>query len=309
MHICYLDESGNPQNNPGTTPYFVLLGMAIPATTWRQKDTEITRIFNAHNLYGELHTAWMARKYNEQERIAGFESLSPGDRRSAVLIERKKDLAAASLRGDAAVKTLRKNFQKTQDYIHLTYADRLAILQATADTIGSWEDTVLFADAQQKAANVGPEEKILDNAFEQVVTRFHHYLERKQVDLGMLVQDQNQTSALRLTRLARRYHAGGTRYIEVPRLVETPLFVDSSLTSMVQLADLASYALRRYFENSETDLLERLYNRFDRDEKGRLVGIRHYTGKLACQCRICVDHGRPPTQRRHRFSLRRRRKS
>jgi hypothetical protein len=302
MHICYLDESGNPQNNPGTTPYFVLLGMAIAATDWRQKDAEITRILNAHNLYGEMHTAWMARPYAEQERIPGFAALNPGDRRAAVQQERKKDLGAASLRGDKAVRTLKRNFQKTEAYTHLTFAERVAILQATADAIGGWGDMVLFADAQQKAANVGAEERILDNAFEQVVTRFHHYMERKQVDLGMLVQDQNQTAALRLTHLARRYHAGGTRYIEVPRLVETPLFVDSRLTSMVQLADLAAYALRRYFENGETDLLDRLYSRFDRDERGRLVGIRHYTGKQACNCRICVDHGRG-VPRPRRFHL------
>jgi len=310
MHICYLDESGTPQTNPGTTPYFVLLGFAISANDWRQKDAEISRVFNAHNLYGEMHTAWMARAYAEQDRIPGFAALSPDDRRAAVMVERTKDLGAALLRGrgDSSANTLRKNFKKTEAYIHLTHAERIAILRATADAIGGWEDAVIFADAQQKAANVGAEQRILDNAFEQVVTRFHHYMERKQVDLGMLVQDQNQTAALRLTHLARRYHAGGTRYAEVPRLVETPLFVDSSLTSMVQLADLCAFALRRFFENNETDLLDRIYGRFDRDERGRLVGIRHYTGKQACQCRICVDHGRAAVTLRHRQSVRPKRK-
>ena len=84
---------------------------------------------------------------------------------------------------------------------------------------------------------------------------------------------------------------------QVSRLVETPLFVDSRLTSMVQLADLCAYAVRRNFENGETDLLDRFYDRFDR-AAGRLVGIRHYTGKQACNCRICVDHGRPAPRAR-----------
>jgi hypothetical protein len=299
MYICYLDESGVPQTNPGTTPYFVLLGLAIPAATWRQKDDEITHICNTRNFYGELHTAWMARRYPEQDRIPNFHALDPEERKKTVLVERKKDLAQASLRGSKAVKRLATNYAKTEAYIHLSHSERLAILQAAADKIGSWDDVAIFADAQRKAANTGGEDRILEHAFEQVVTRFHHFLEREDIEVGILVQDQNETAARRLTELARKYHAGGTFYSRVERLVETPLFVDSRLTSMVQLADLCAYSLRRNFENAETDLLDRFYMRCDR-AMGRLVGVRHYTGKQDCSCRICLDHGRPTRSPRRR---------
>lgn len=270
----------------------MLLGLAIPATTWRDKDAEIAEILNARNLYGEIHTAWMARMYPEQERIPDFGSLDPEARKRAVLHERKLDLAKAAIRGPQAVKQLAKNYEKTLAYVHLTHAERLDILRTAADKIGSWGDTVIFADAQRKAANTGDADRVLEHAFEQVVTRFHHYLERQSIDVGLIVQDQNETAARRLTQLARKYHTRGTTYSQVSRLVETPLFVDSRLTSMVQLADLCAYAVRRNFENGETDLLDRIYGRFDR-AAGRLVGIRHYTGKQACSCRVCVDHGRP----------------
>lgn len=135
------------------------------------------------------------------------------------------------------------------------------------------------------------DELVMDYAFEQVVTRFHTFLARAGIDLGILVQDRNDTAAARLTVLARKYHAKGTRYSGVSRLVETPLFVDSQLTSMVQLADLAAYAVRRFFENGETDLFERIYPRFDATG-GRVVGVRHFTGKQPCNCRVCQDHGR-----------------
>lgn len=292
MYICYLDESGVPQKNAGTTAYFVLLGLAIPATTWRDKDAEIAEILNARNFYGEIHTAWMARMYPEQERIPDFVSLDPDARKRAVLNERKQDIAKAAIRGAQAVKQLAKNYEKTLAYVHLTHDERLDILRTAADKIGSWTDAVIFADVQRKAANAGDEDRILEHAFEQVVTRFHHYLERQEIEVGLIVQDQNETTARRLTQLARKYHTRGTTYSRVSRLVETPLFVDSRLTSMVQLADLCAYAVRRNFENGETDLLDRFYDRFDR-AAGRLVGIRHYTGKQACSCRICVDHGRP----------------
>jgi hypothetical protein len=291
MYICYLDESGVPQKNAGTTPYFVLLGLAIPARSWRDKDAEIATVLDQHNLYGEVHTAWMARKYPEQERIPNFTSLAPGERRRKVQTERKVDIAKAALRGKRAVQMQAKNYAKTDAYIHLTYAERLSLLRAIADKVGSWDDAFLFADAERKAANAGDENSILEHSFQQVVTRFHTHLVREQAELGILVQDQNETAARRLTALARKYHAKGTAYARMDRLVETPLFVDSKLTSMVQLADLCAYAVRRYFENGETDLFDRIYPRFDRVGV-RVVGIRHYTGRQRCDCRVCLDHGR-----------------
>ena len=293
MHICYLDESGSYSRN-SNTPYFILLGLGIPAAAWRAKDAEIATVLDTHNLFGEVHTAWMARSYPEQERIKGFAALSAIDRRAAVEKERKIDLAKAALKGKVAVNTLARNYKKTARYTHLTHAERITILRVLADKIGAWQDAVLFADAQQKSAHLdsAADTLIMDHAFEQVVTRFHTYLSHKDIDLGMLVQDRNDTAAIRLTQLARRYHATGTRYSAVSRLVETPLFVDSKLTSMVQLADLCSYAVRRFFEKNETELFDRIYPRFDRSG-GRLVGLRHFTGKQRCDCRVCRDHGRP----------------
>lgn len=74
MHICYLDESGVIERHAGTS-HFVLLGLAIPAETWKQKDAEISAIKLRHRLgTSEIHTGWMVRKYEEQQGIQGFES-------------------------------------------------------------------------------------------------------------------------------------------------------------------------------------------------------------------------------------------
>jgi hypothetical protein len=62
------------------------------------------------------------------------------------------------------------------------------------------------------------------------------------------------------TSLMRRFHKRGTLWTRIQRLIETPLFVDSSLTSLVQIADLCGYALRRYLENGERDLFERIFS-------------------------------------------------
>lgn len=207
--------------------------------------------------------------------------------------ERKVDLGKAGLRGSKAVRTLTRNYRESAPYLHLSHGERMAILRTLADLIGTWSDAVIFADAQDKSAHqpASPDERILEFAFEQVVSRFHHFLERTDTTPGILVQDRNDTAAGRLTMLARRYHERGTPWATYTRIVETPLFVDSHLTSLVQMADLCAYAVRRFFENGEHDLFDRIYPRFDR-HAGRLVGLRHYTGRNNCACRVCQDHGR-----------------
>lgn len=61
---------------------------------------------------------------------------------------------------------------------------------------------------------------------------------------------------------------------------------------MVQIADLCSYALRRYLENNETELFDLVYQRADRRGDPAcpiVVGVRHFT-KKDCACRICKTH-------------------
>ena len=48
----------------------------------------------------------------------------------------------------------------------------------------------------------------------------------------------------------------GTLWTRIEHVIETPMFVDSQMTSMVQLADLCAYAIRRYLENPETQPLD-----------------------------------------------------
>jgi len=292
FYILYIDESGDPGAN-SNNDHFVLVGLAIEATTWKAKDIQLAGIKSRYRLADqEIHTAWAARNYPQQQRIPGFDTLSDADRRNRVLAERRIDIAQAAMRGDKAVRNLLTNFRKSEAYIHLTLAERTSLLRDCADAIGSWADCRIFGDAQMRRAHVGDSERIRDFAFEQVVTRFHHFLAR--VDptgsLGIVVHDRNETAAKRLTAHMRSYHARGTAFAQIPRVVETPLFVDSQLTSMVQMADLAGFAVRRFLDNQESDLFDRIYSRFDRTN--RLVGLRHFTAAIPCACIICNDHGR-----------------
>lgn len=304
MYFCYLDESGTPQLGAQTS-HFILLGMAIPAAAWHEKDRRVNVIKARYGLKDvEIHTGYIARRFPEQEHIANFDQMDFIQRRAAMGLERKNSLIkTAALKTSAHLKMLKRLYTKSADYIHLTHAQRTKLLQELADEIGSWNDTRLFAEAVDKAT-MPPGADIFEKAFEQVVTRFHTFLVKWEsgrlnqggsvsatsVDnFGLLIEDNNQTVAKNITALMRKFHRQGTLWARVERIIETPLFVDSSLTSMVQMADLCAYATRRFFENGEEDLFDRVFGRFDQ-ARGRIVGIRHYVGAKPCTCKVCAAH-------------------
>jgi hypothetical protein len=104
----------------------------------------------------------------------------------------------------------------------------------------------------------------------------------------LLIHDNNETVAKKHTDLMKQFHQKGTMWTNLKAIIETPLFVDSQLTSMVQIADVCAYALRRYLENDETELFDLIFQKADTKD-GVVVGIRHYTNQR-CKCKICISH-------------------
>ncbi len=287
MYLCYLDESGTPE--PGSsTDHFVLLGLAIPADTWKQKDAQVNSLKSKYGIEDkEVHTAWMVREYPEQKIIPDFEVLDWEARRKAVLGVRAMNLSRP--RKNKQQRELLLNYRKSADYIHLTRTERVQLAEELADLLGSWSDVRIFADVHAKRHTAGTSH--YEFAFEQVVTRFNTFLEVTHRPSGLLVQDNNQTVARKLTQTMREFHARGTAWAKIGKIIETPMFVDSSLTSMVQLSDLCAYATRRFFEKGETNFFYRIKARIDRRD-GALVGMRHFTGRYNCACEVCKEHGR-----------------
>jgi hypothetical protein len=125
------------------------------------------------------------------------------------------------------------------------------------------------------------------------VSRFELFLKNTRADLGcekygLLVHDNNDTIARKLTDLRKQYHKSGTLWTNVEGIIETPLFVNSQLTSMVQVADLCAYALRRYCENKDETLFNEVF-KIASKRNNKIVGVRHYT-RQPCDCAICRGH-------------------
>lgn len=291
MYILYLDESGVQELKAGTS-HFVLLGLAVRADQWKTLDANLDRIKAPFELDGvEIHTGWMARRYAEQEGIQGFDALDRPARRAAVEASIRKRAGVLGVRGNNdKIKDYRREVRAITPYLHLSRTERTQCLAQLGAELAAWPQVRIFADAISKADFLPGKYSPYELAFEQVVSRFQTFL-AKQGSLGIIVSDNNATAAPRLTALSRQFHKDGTLYKDIINVVETPLFVDSALTGMIQIADLCAYALRRLLENNEVALWQTVESRVER--LGEVwVGVRHYTGKRRCNCRICVAHGR-----------------
>lgn len=293
MLICYIDESGTP-DIPGNTTHFILSGLSIPADHWKTCDSEIANLKKKYDLVDkEIHTAWLLRPLLEQTKIKNFKSKDYTHRRLASSQFRKKELLRLQRSNHKLYKQTRKNYKKTEDYTHLIYDERKKLVLEFSEIIAKWDFARLFAECIDKVY-FDPHysgSTIEEQSFEQVVTRFEKYLQvtssNNDKNIGMLIHDNNPTLAKRLTKLMISFHKKGTLWTSVTHIIETPLFVDSKLTAMVQVADLCSYALRRYLENNDEDLFNNIFSRADR-YYGKVVGVRHFAEK-SCVCKICTS--------------------
>ncbi len=293
MYLCYVDESGTP-DIPGNTSHYVLAGLSIPVWRWRSCDEDIRRIKNRYGLESaEIHTAWLLRRYREQDGIPDFAALSYSERKREVQKQRLLEILRLQREGTSKqLKQTRKNFNKTANYIHLTWAERYLFIKEIAAQVAAWGEARLFAECVDKV-HFDPTRTLFsvdEQAFQQIVSRFEQYLRAvgQGKSYGLIIHDNNETVARKHTAMMKRFLREGTLWTDVNNIIETPLFVDSQLTSMVQIADLCAYALRRYLENGEEDLFDLIFTRADR-RNGVAVGVRHFT-EQTCTCRICQEH-------------------
>jgi hypothetical protein len=238
----------------------------------------------------------MLRPYLEQARIPDFDGLDTKQRISQVQSYRKSEvLRLQRIANPKLLKQTKKNYKQTENYIHLTLNERKQFIKEIATSISRWGFARLFAECVDKVYfdPARTPQTISEQSFEQLVSRFEQYLHgigKKSPNsrFGLLIHDNNETIAKKHTVLMNKFHQSGTLWTKIENIIETPLFVDSQLTSMIQIADVCAYALRRYLENGEEELFELIFQRADRKDN-IIVGIRHFT-RSTCGCKICIGH-------------------
>lgn len=153
----------------------------------------------------------------------------------------------------------------------------------------------VFASAVHKSSF--PKEDPVEKAFEDVSSRFNRFLERrrdesgaKNSQRGLIVLDKT-TYEQSLQSLARNIRHTGNRWGgQLRQICEVPMFVDSSASRIIQLADHVAYAVFRRYNALDATYFACIESRLDQDPDGRIFGLSHLqTNNPACTCPACLS--------------------
>lgn len=293
MKLFYLDESGNPELS-GSSDSYVLVAVGIPIEKWESCDRTINQLKSSYNLSSaEIHTAWMLRSYREQQEIEGFESMNHDERRQAVIrIREQKVQFYKDNKSPQALKSLKKIYKNTFPYIHLTFSERQRFIFDLVAKIKSWSFVRIFAEIIDKRDYRPPKPELTPEvqAFERIVTRIEKFLSHvsnDQKEYGLLIHDECESVAASHVSNMKHYYRRGTFKSAIKHIIETPLFVSSAYTNMVQIADCCAYALRRYYDSADNILYLPIKSRADKIGSD-IVGFNHYTSNNSCPCDLCL---------------------
>jgi hypothetical protein len=164
-----------------------------------------------------------------------------------------------------------------------------AVLKIFADSNNS---SIAFACAVHKKSFKSTDG--LQIAFEDLVERFDRYLSRfhsegdKQKGLIILDESSYETT---LQEKARNFRKSGTQWSQgsnIKHLADTPFFVNSKASRIVQIADHVAYAVFRRYNAKDAhyfDIISSKFYQFDNIIHG-LAHKQHYINN--CMCPGCL---------------------
>ncbi len=162
-----------------------------------------------------------------------------------------------------------------------------AVLQVLAK---SFDSARAFACAIHKASypNIDP----IEHAFEDLCSRFDRYLARVRFDgdrqRGLIILDESSHETS-LQALAKDFRTLGTKWGVIRNLADTPFFVNSKASRIVQIADHVAYAVFRRYNASYTQYFDIIAAKFDSAD-GIIHGLAHKQTIIPnCMCPACMS--------------------
>ncbi len=137
-----------------------------------------------------------------------------------------------------------------------------------------------------------PDCDIVEMAFEDLCTRFDRFLSRLKkdgsVERGMIILDKT-TRETSLQKLSREFRKVGTQWGVLRNLADTPFFVDSRASRLVQIADHVAYSVFRRYNAGDTQYFDLIAHRFDAED-GVIHGLAHkHAERQVCTCPSCLS--------------------
>jgi hypothetical protein len=162
-----------------------------------------------------------------------------------------------------------------------------AVLQVLAT---SYESARAFACAIHKTSFSATDP--IEVAFEDLCSRFDKYLSRLRSEgdrqRGLLILDESSHETT-LQEMARNFRVLGTKWGVIRNLADTPFFVNSKASRVVQLADHVAYAVFRRYNASDTQYFDIIASKFD-SSGGVLHGLAHlHRTNQNCMCPACMS--------------------
>ena len=185
----------------------------------------------------------------------------------------------------------------------VSYSARRRALDEIADLLVSPPRTfayppVLFAVAMHNDSNRHHDP--IERLYEEFFARCNGFLGRE-ASLGnrhrcIPIADKSNTIERRLQNLVQVWRArGATTGAQIGPLAgfaEVPVFVDSRVSRIIQLADFVCNIVYRYYSGFDAPEFETILPAFD-SEAGRLHGLTHLVGGYrSCSCPACASRRR-----------------
>jgi hypothetical protein len=142
----------------------------------------------------------------------------------------------------------------------------------------SYSKLVLFASVVNKAtATSAGIMDISEHMFTQVVSRFDMFLGRKFKNdeyraRGIAIFDETDLDK-KMQTLTQTFMKSGHQWGTLHNFCEVPLFLDSKMSRLIQLADLIAYSIYRHYAKGDSILYNTIKECFDK-ENNTIHGLR-----------------------------------
>jgi len=189
---------------------------------------------------------------------------------------------------------------KEEPWKDMARSERQGVIKAVLGILAeSYESAKAFGRAIHKKSYPGVD--FMEVAFEDLCNRFDIYLSRLKQSgdrqRGLLILDRSAKETS-LQRLARDFRVVGTQWGVLRNLADTPLFVDSVASRLVQMADHVAYALFRRYNANDIQYFNIVGTRFH-EVDGVIHGLSHkQTLNPNCMCPACMSRrlAKPATE-------------
>lgn len=181
--------------------------------------------------------------------------------------------------------------RREEPWNHLSIDEARGTLKSVLNVVSdSYDSTRLFACAIEKKSYQGRD--IVETAFEDLCKRFDLFLSRRKAQgdpqRGMIILDKT-TRETSLQKLSREFRKVGTQWGVLRNIADTPFFVDSRASRLVQLADHVAYSVFRRYNSGDAQYFDLVAHRFD-TEDSVIHGLAHeHSERHACTCPACLS--------------------